>query len=407
MIVCTQCGHHNPDGKKFCEACDEYLAWAGQPVEEQEPEPEPEPESEVVLDEPDPEPLVVPKADVDPDEERAVVDAERQREDAERAERELRDERARSLVAPPTDTTEDAPPKDQIEPTKPTVVKKKKKAKKTTVQQRQRVRPGDVVCVKCGTGNPPDNNFCKKCGFTLEDAQPAAVLPWWKRLFRREPRTHEAGFRRGRRGTRGAGGLAGARSAKRSVLRVMGTLGRTAALLALVVGALGVSVGPWRSAAVGWVTDRFDGVRQLVAPSYEPLNPTGATATSSLPEHPPADAIDLGSNTWWAEGADGDGVGEIITVTFGSPVDIALVGIIPGVADPARFVQEPRPRSLHLVFDNGVTKDVPLVDAHEFQTFEIEGAEQVTSVEIHIDAVWPAQSGSAAAITEIEFRARS
>lgn len=32
MIVCGKCGHENPDGRQFCEACDEYLVWRGKTV---------------------------------------------------------------------------------------------------------------------------------------------------------------------------------------------------------------------------------------------------------------------------------------------------------------------------------------------------------------------------------------
>jgi hypothetical protein len=29
MVICGKCGHENPDGRQFCEACDEYLVWRG------------------------------------------------------------------------------------------------------------------------------------------------------------------------------------------------------------------------------------------------------------------------------------------------------------------------------------------------------------------------------------------
>ncbi len=29
MVICGKCGHENPDGRQFCENCDEYLVWRG------------------------------------------------------------------------------------------------------------------------------------------------------------------------------------------------------------------------------------------------------------------------------------------------------------------------------------------------------------------------------------------
>ena len=427
MIVCTQCGHHNPDGTTFCEACDEYLEWAGEKIEEdpqEEPEPEPDPEPE-----PEPEPRGIVERVVDrlggehgpggPTEERTARghagDEPRRGDEGgtsgrETAEREPADADGGGGDAGAARGDVRGEARDGAEgfgATKPKAVKRRRPPKKTTVEQRQRIRPGDVICVKCGTGNDPTSNFCKKCGMTLEDAEPAPALPWWRRLFRREPQRYEAGYRPGRGRSGGRGGMAGAREARRKALKAMGSLGRILAILAIAGVALGVSVGPWRDTATDWLAERLDSIRQLVAPTYEPVNPQGATASSSLDGHPPEDAIDLGSTTWWAEGAEGDGVGESITVTFAEPVDIAAIIVTPGVGDSEQFVQQPRPRVLHVVFDNQTTTDLAVTDSPEFQTFEVDGADGVTSVQFQVDAVWPGQSGEDLGITEIEFRTRS
>jgi hypothetical protein len=49
MLVCTNCGYHNPDGTEFCGNCEIFLEWNSVHVEARQPE-----EPEVVDDEPEP-----------------------------------------------------------------------------------------------------------------------------------------------------------------------------------------------------------------------------------------------------------------------------------------------------------------------------------------------------------------
>lgn len=191
------------------------------------------------------------------------------------------------------------------------------------------------------------------------------------------------------------------------VRRSLGALGKVMGLLTVVVlvlGGIGISVNAdWRGAVTERAGELVDRVRRVVAPQYEQVRPVRITATSALPDHDPVEAVNDTSNRWWAEGAEGDGIGERLRIDFDGPVDIAVVGITPGAADPEQFPAQPRPRRLRLEFDTGVAAEVELADSRDFQAFEI-SASGITSVRIEVLEVWPGQSGSDMAITTIEFR---
>jgi hypothetical protein len=174
------------------------------------------------------------------------------------------------------------------------------------------------------------------------------------------------------------------------------------AVLALLGVTLG-AVGPWRSSITQRVKSAAHSVRQAIKPQYDPARPTKAEATSSLDDHPATLAIDGVSNSFWAEGADGDGEGQALVLTFGSPVDLDRVGITAGASEkPEDFVAQPRPKQLHLVFSDGSSADLNLKDSADFQTFSVK-ARDVTSVQMQIVSVYASLSGHDCAIAEVEL----
>jgi hypothetical protein len=144
-----------------------------------------------------------------------------------------------------------------------------------------------------------------------------------------------------------------------------------------------------------------------VAPRFDPVNPVAAQATSQL--RPAALAIDTGADTSWAESATGNGEGQVVTVTFEQPVDLARIGFVAGTAGK-EFLAQPRPRDLHVVFSDPSTgqavpvstKDITLKDKVDFQVFGVD-AKGVTRVDIEIRSAYPGQQGDACAITDIQF----
>ncbi len=258
------------------------------------------------------------------------------------------------------------------------------------------LRPGDLVCNQCQEGNDPNRKFCRRCGASLVEAVeavPPPPLPWWKRLFVRQPKVVAAGERPMRRG---------GSSAQRDLRSRLRRLRRVTALLAAL--GLGVGfVGPWRSSVINLPRS----LREKVAPTLTLVRPSGVTASSSLPAHPPERITDgkTGPGKHWAEGVNGDGVGERLVVTFEPAINLKKIGFSTGVSqeDPEEFQKQPRPETVRLHFGNGPTKDLTLEDDGKFQ-FKDVNAKDVRELQIEIRSVYRSlQSGSDTSIGELEF----
>lgn len=265
-----------------------------------------------------------------------------------------------------------------------------------------RRHPGDLICGQCGEGNDPSRHFCRRCGNSLDEAI-AVRLPWYRRFFNRifGVRTREAGWRPQRVGPPNVMGM---------VWRII----RLAFAALLIVAVLAfVLIPPFREGIISRVTSAVTTVRKAVLPKYDAVYPTGASASTSTAGHLPNLAIDKFINTYWAARA-GD-PSPFLKLTFPEPVDLAEIGFDSGAAGttPADdFLAQPRPHTVHLVFSNGITKDLTLKDedpkvAKNAQFYAID-VKNVTFVEIHIMSVFaPAgASPSAVAIAEVEFRVK-
>ncbi len=254
------------------------------------------------------------------------------------------------------------------------------------------IQPGDLICGQCGEGNDPARKFCRRCGASLVQAAVAPEPSWWRRLLKRRRAPVKAGDRPGRQSRSRGRGLSGIARKGVGILAALGLLG-----IALA------AIGPWRDSVTGGADSAFDAVRRRISPQYEPVRPSSAIASSSLPNHDPKLAIDGISNSYWAEGAQGDGEGQQLVLRFDRPVDLDRIGILSGASrKPEDFLAQPRPERLHLVFSDGSTADVSIKDSAGFQTFTIK-ARQATSVEVQIKSVYKALGGTHLAITEIEL----
>lgn len=299
-------------------------------------------------------------------------------------------------------------------PLKPTVPRpeesRRRRRQREEPSPEPRIRPGDLICGRCGTGNDPDRNFCRSCGNDLAEAEEAPEPGLWQRIrsrFRRDEEPHEAGERPMRQtaGGGGPGAAAKGRSAWRRVLGAWATIGKVLLAIAVLGGGIGLAMSPMRGDLTSWVGDRVDQIRGFVVPRYEPINAVGARATSETDGHPAADAVDLLNNTWWST-RPGQGRDAQLFVDFGGPVDVAKIGFLNGAAGEEEFLAHPRPREVHVVFSNGATADLTLEDTREFQVFDVEGATEVTEVELQILSVYSGQSGDRTSLTEVEFRTR-
>lgn len=277
------------------------------------------------------------------------------------------------------------------------------------------INPGDLICGQCGEGNDPERKFCRRCGGSLRSAA-VFRLPWYRRLWRAltTGKTRTAGERPKlrRRIIGGTGGW---------------LAGPVKAVLGVVVAALVVLsfVGPWHKSLHQTESRYYHDVANLIHPTFSPVHPVSATATSTLNGFPPTAVIDGAINTHWATGPANNGVGATLTLGLASPTNIDRIGFLDGDQDTtSTFLMEPVPETLKVVFvqslpektaqgtttshDVPYTKTFTLKDETNFQAFTV-AAKSVTSIQITIESVYP-PSGSKnhnASIAEVELFEKS
>jgi ribosomal protein L40E len=250
--------------------------------------------------------------------------------------------------------------------------------------------PGQLLCDQCGGGNRPQARFCRRCGASLADASTVPHPAWWRRLLVWRRRPKEAGDRpRGWKGVRRRFSLS-------RVLRIVSLVS-----FALVL----VGVGGWRSEAYARIADAYRWGRLQLFGKYEPVVPVRTGATSHVRGHRARLAFDENKDTYWAEGALGDGRGQRLGAEFDRPVDVAGIGVRSGV--PTDFVAQPAPRTLRVAFFDGRGRRIggsslSLAQKPDFQRFSVEG-KGVRRVIVTVAGVYGSQKGHAAAIAELEF----
>lgn len=113
-------------------------------------------------------------------------------------------------------------------------------------------------------------------------------------------------------------------------------------------------------------------------------------------------AIDGRFETGWCEGADGEGLGEGITLTFPRPVRVRSLRIAPGYfKSQDRWTNNNRVARAVLELSSGERRTVSFVDEMRAQTVAV-GSEPVTSITIRIAAVYPGGDEQDTLISEIE-----
>jgi hypothetical protein len=284
----------------------------------------------------------------------------------------------------------------------PTAIKQPPRPDPKITAVEQAIKPGDLVCSQCGSGNDPARKFCRKCGNSLAAAVTAVKLPWWKRIFggkksggrvskdatekqRRRQKQKDASFK-----------------AQMAIANI-----RKAAMVLMMLGVVGsFAIPSVRGEIMRRGKSGFTSVQDMFNPQISPVNAVAVAASSAVPGKDANLAADLGVNTFWAEGAEGDGVGQSISFTFAEPTDLTKVLITAGDTDtPENYVNNPRPKELHLVFDTGGSADLKLIDEYrKSQGFTLKGAKKVTKVDIVISSVYPGRGGTETGVAEVEFK---
>jgi hypothetical protein len=458
MIVCKDCGNKNPNGTTFCEACGTFLEWGGESVltggHQAIPSPDAPAEGATPLaPAPPPAPAAPPPA-ADAPAEAAGAAFQAQRlpvisdpEDdaapgatplaaalppppapAPTAPEELKAPgpsrpgtqvlRAMRMKARPPAPPQSAPPSGPVARAPAEEQARRAPKPPSAEPARPQGNPGDIYCASCGTPNDPTRNYCRSCGnpltATVAPVVGAPRVPWWRRIFgggRGGDATPPPAGTRPAAAT-GKGGRSGRRAGE-GAINSAAHFGRKFFQVVAILGALGIAVvaiGPWRTEAKDKVRGWVDDARRVVQPHYSKVTPSKISASSALKADPPQNAFDGIIETFWAEGAHGDGTGQSLTVTFAKPTDLARAGFTVGDQKaPQNFATRPVPRTLELVFydkDGAVVKreQVSLEQTPKFQKRDAD-AKGVARVVITIKSTYPPVKGtrSAAAISEVEL----
>ncbi|GAB3467786.1 NADase-type glycan-binding domain-containing protein [Actinophytocola sediminis] len=229
--------------------------------------------------------------------------------------------------------------------------------------------PGGVTvqgpaCPTCGTANPPDRRFCRSCATPLNpEQQPVAV--------RRRRRWRWRGDR------------------SRWLRRLVALL----VVAALVVAA--ILFFPQATALWEDLRDR------LATPA--PVAVEQATASASVPGHPPSGAVDTLTNHYWGT----TGTGQSIDFTFAAPFRLLSVVVHTGAsAEEDGFAAQARPSTLDMVVstEDGATHTVPITLADEPgpQTTDT-GISDVVRIRLVVRGVAGLSPGRHVALGEVEF----
>ncbi|MER5890674.1 zinc ribbon domain-containing protein [Streptomyces sp. NPDC001941] len=231
-----------------------------------------------------------------------------------------------------------------------------------------------VPCPACGTPNPPDRRFCRRCAAPLSPSTVAAPLPWWRTVWP---------FRR-RRTRAGSGRLV------RFLVVLAVVLGLCAALLFLL------------PAGRYLVEDTLDKLGKPKA-----ITPTTVRASGALPGHPAEDTVDGLSNRYWGL----PGAGASVTYAFAKPFRLVDVIITNGASAKAEeYNRQGRALQvdLEVTAEDGkkTVKKLSLSDKPGEQPFHL-GISKVVSVRLVLSAPVGLTGGRHLALGEVEFFRRS
>ena len=136
------------------------------------------------------------------------------------------------------------------------------------------------------------------------------------------------------------------------------------------------------------------------APDPEKFEYVRVSASSEYPSnrtysYGPDNAIDGNPETWWGEGADGDGLGEYLQVSWTGSKEVHEVRLIPGylkyTADKYgdRWTLNNRIRTAEIQFSSGRSFEQPFEDLKGWHTAVVDPPEEAEWVRVIVRDVYP------------------
>jgi len=149
----------------------------------------------------------------------------------------------------------------------------------------------------------------------------------------------------------------------------------------------------------GGPTQIIENIRKAIAPTPVIVKPVDITASSAVKDHPASLVWDEATNTDW----QGTGDKPELTVTFKDKIDLMFLIVYPG--NSQKFVDFRRPSKIEVVFPDGSTKVIDLVDDKKKQPFEVT-KDGISSLVIRVlETNGP--EGAPISISELEFNKKS
>ncbi len=270
--------------------------------------------------------------------------------------------------------------------------------------ERRVAQPGDRICGSCGEPNDPTRKFCRRCGNGLATAQIVSEkpLPWWRRIFRRQPKTpkqYAAGERVSSMKPGSPGGGVGAGIRGLFKLRNLAVAGLGIVVAIGIFGYIGIpSFQKYVSEATsGGIPGIVERIQHFINPPLTIVHPdpNAVTASNDTSGHEARKAFDGFVNTDW----QGTGATPSLTVKFKEPIDLGAV--IFHIGNQDAFVDMRRPATVELDYSDGTSATFTLQDVHDGQTFDL-GASAVDSVTIKVTST-NGPDGTPVSISEIEL----
>lgn len=296
-------------------------------------------------------------------------------------------------------TVTEQPGPAQPQAIQPQAAQRRKPPKVQPSKPTRTPQKGDLICGECGEANSPGRKFCSRCGASLAEAA-VVKIHWWKRIFRRRPKSAMAGERPW---TAKEGGKK--KPKRRGLGKILAPLRRIVPIVLVVLGLVYGVYSPFRN----WVNDRYNGakdkVMSVVHPEFELVSAGPGTTSNEVtpldPAHPPLNIVDGATNTYWLTQPPSDAFKPELDITLTEKVDLAKINVWNGASE--NFQAHHRPKTLLFIFDNGSQYEVTLKDKPEKQTVSIKNGKGVQRFKIRVTSIYNSIDGTDVGFTEIEF----